>query len=302
MKRFLHKTLLFGAGPALVSIGLLLTDRSPPFTMDCSIDTIIIGDSHCQCAIDDAHLFGVTNLSMNSEGYLFSYAKLRFLLQDNPGIKIVLVGFSFHNLSSYYDEYLWGRQSQVPVRRYAQLLTISEKSALIIRSPDTVVSLLRGSLPTWIPAEESNPRLPFLGAFEPINTEKPLNKESMLGRARYQYYAGNNVAAFSVFNRRYLDKIVQLCREQEKRLIFLNTPLHATYRDLVPDIYKTEYESLRQSYGVEVIDFHDLALSDDCFLPDGDHVNSLGAQRVTDYLARATSRMRQEGVRDFSRQ
>jgi hypothetical protein len=286
---FLRKFLLFCAAPALLFLGLLflalaVPGRPPVVVFDRPIHTVIVGDSHCQCAVDDAVLPGVANLSLNSEGYIFSHAKLQLLFQQHPGIGTVFLGFSFHNLSSYYDDYIWGKQSGAVVRRYAALLTGAEKAALLRRNPAILVAFSLGLLPAWM-APGGTDGAPFIGAFEPVDTGKPLNTKSMLKRIRSQYYAGNHVAAFSILNRIYLVKIAQLCRAKGKRLVLLNTPLNEIYRSHIPPGYPEEYDALVRACGVEVVDFHDVTLPDDCFLPDGDHVNSRGARRVTEYLA-----------------
>ena len=37
--------------------------------------------------------------------YYFSYFKLKNILEENPNVRTVYLGFSYHNLSSHYDEY-----------------------------------------------------------------------------------------------------------------------------------------------------------------------------------------------------
>ena len=53
----------------------------------------------------------------------------------------------------------------------------------------------------------------------------------------------------------------------------------------IPKKYKDEYKEILKKFNLPVIDFLDLNLSDDHFLPDGDHLNSKGALLATKYFA-----------------
>lgn len=291
MRTFLRNFFQFCAGGALLILGLLFTvlaidGRPPPVILNNSVTTVVVGDSHIQCAVDDSALPGVVNLSMDSEGYIFSYAKLRYLLQQNPGIEKVILGCGPHNFSSYYEEGIWGEKSGPVLRRYTELLTPGERAEIILRNPCTLKDLSRGISSARFASFTPDGRVRFIGAFEAMNTGKPTDEASILKRIRSQFYIGEKVVSFSVIQRRYLDKIVQLCREQGKTLILLGTPLHEIYRSHVPPAYQAHYDAVVRTTDAEMVDFHDMVLPGSSFLPDGDHVNSRGAQQVTEYLAR----------------
>src|SRR6266513_3653769 len=104
----------------LLSIGILLIfawlsynnfQLLLKYRIDPEVKTIIIGDSHIELGINDHLLPDCINISESGEAFMFSYAKLQALLKHHPQIKTVFIGCSFHNLSSYYDNRMFGELS-----------------------------------------------------------------------------------------------------------------------------------------------------------------------------------------------
>ena len=71
-------------------------------------------------------------------------------------------------------------------------------------------------------------------------------------------------------------------KEKNKTLIGLNTPLHNYYTAQVPVIFKKKFRQVTSC--INVIDFEDLHLSENSFLPDGDHLTKVGAILTSNYL------------------
>ena len=79
--------------------------------LSSNITTIFIGDSHIQTAINDSLIENSINISTTAESYYFSYYKLQRYLPANPQIKRIYLGFSYHNFSNYYEDYISGKHS-----------------------------------------------------------------------------------------------------------------------------------------------------------------------------------------------
>ena len=45
------------------------------FTLPDKVNTLILGDSHVECGLDDSILTGTANVSQSGEAYLYAYAK-----------------------------------------------------------------------------------------------------------------------------------------------------------------------------------------------------------------------------------
>jgi hypothetical protein len=64
----------------------------------------------------------------------------------------------------------------------------------------------------------------------------------------------------------------------------MNMPLQEYYRKKLSDVYIHKYYEIINNSYLEVIDFSNLALNNDCFIGDGDHVSKKGARQTTEYF------------------
>ena len=285
MKSFLQHVMLFCTGPIAVFLILAALAPPPAIPLPDTIHTVVIGDSHAQCAVDDSRLPGVANLAAASESYLISHAKLRFLFREHPSIRTVLLDIGYHSLSTATEYQTWGPPSKPMLRRYARLLTFPEMASVVRHHPDAVLSFIRGTLPPRI-ALRNSPFHPMeWGGFFPKDTDQPLTPETIAWRIWGHFSDGSTPRRLSAFNQYWLERIVRLCRQNGVRLVLLSTPLHRAYRDQVPPFYRTACDDWIRNSGLEIVDLRHLPLPDDAFLPDGDHVNPRGAQIVTEHLA-----------------
>ena len=104
----------------------------------------------------------------------------------------------------------------------------------------------------------------------------------------------NNIATVS------LDKIIALCKESEKELIILITPINKKYSKQIPKEVKQTFRKLLtdlQQNNTEVYDFSSLQMPDENF-GDGDHLNEVGATRFTQKIIRMNNRKQKKPSRD----
>ena len=66
---------------------------------------LIVGDSHTQASINPILFASSVNISQAAEPYYLSFWKLQNIL-SNTAIDTVILGFSYHNLSSFNDQKL----------------------------------------------------------------------------------------------------------------------------------------------------------------------------------------------------
>lgn len=247
------------------------------------IDSVILGDSHTAWAIDDTAVPGLSNLSVNAEGYKYTYLKLERLLRTKQQVKRVYLAFSYANLAGYYDDYITGATFRLFADRYLGLLSASDLLELVRNSPSTAPDLfqrlLRGGLPAGIRQEctlyqnfFTNPATRRFETFRPDVMEK---------RIAEQYYLNGALQGQSAVNLEYLDRIIRLLRAHGIEIVMLNTPMHAEYQKRVPARFREMYSQVLEQYGLPSFDFSDLKLGDAEFLPDGDHTNYPGAMLVT---------------------
>ncbi|MDH5675425.1 MAG: hypothetical protein OEZ06_25105 [Myxococcales bacterium] len=286
MKHFLLRLALFLSLLSLTCAALVVgtvelhrrtIDRC---TLGAEIDTVIAGDSHTMWAIDDSQLPGLRNISLNAEGYRYTYLKLRHLLQTDHRIATIYIGVSYHNFAGYYDEYIYGVTFHDYLERYLSLLSRADYEGLVRYAPQHSLGLARSIVQRGFRPGLKGECLMY-GQFPAEQKTQVFDASKMQARLEEQFYRSNRVVEPSVSNVEYLQKIVDLCRAHGLRVAALATPLHPEYERRIPASYRRLLRHFLQDSGLPYYDFADLTLSDAEFLPDGDHTNYAGAMTTT---------------------
>ena len=137
MRRFIKKSFVFLILPIIIG-GLIF----PVFVIGIStiasedqlkpyIKNVYLGDSHIQYAINDSIIPNSLNLATTSESFYFSYYKLKLLLDNNPAVENVYLGFSYHSLSNYYERFISGDYSSAIAPKYFYILPSKEQFRMI---------------------------------------------------------------------------------------------------------------------------------------------------------------------------
>ncbi len=290
MKRFLVKSISFSGALLLLLIILfwISVELNRKLYRNVSIDpgitTLVIGDSHTELAVNDSLLPNTLNISTPAEGYIFTYLKLKNILSQNSHIRNIILGASYHNFSSYYDKYIFEEEPYYLISQYLSLMNYKEILGFIRKSSSVknLAAIFRNSFKNII--EYKKDYYPYIGGFHVIDNTDLLTSERIIKRIDSQYYLNNRLMPPSAINKSYFNKILDLCNEKGVCLILLNTPLYSEYFSRIPSEYLNEYQSMINNCGAIEINFSNLKLSADCFLPDGDHLRYRGAMLTTQYL------------------
>jgi len=245
------------------------------------VNTVIIGDSHTMWGIDASNIDRVRNISLNAEGYVYTYHKLEQLLNTESNISHVYLGFGYHNLSGYYDKYIYGEQFKNFIHRYLGVMESNDFIRVILNNPKDLFVIFKNILQRGIRSGLKQ-KCTLYGFFPKDKKLSELDLEQMRIRIQEQFYEKEEVISTSESNMKYLDKIISLLHNRQVKLTILNTPLHYKYIELIPDKYKALYHEYINRNQLELLDFRNLALPDSYFLPDGDHVNYNGALLTTE--------------------
>jgi hypothetical protein len=238
-----------------------------------------IGDSHVQACMNDSIIRSAINFSQHSESFYFSYYKLRKILDDGVAVKRAYLGFSYHNLSAYVEDFMYGKHSWEIAPKYFFTLPGSEQWKLIASNRGNLYPFTKNII-----ASGFQPSFP--GRYTNDFARERVNYKSVEKRIRYLYYSDGQLRPFSGINLYYLDKIVSLCSQRGIDLHFLSTPLHLYHRGKVPQEYLDKYRETVRHYNIPVVDLSDDRLDDSCFMPDGDHVSRRGAIIVSEHFAK----------------
>lgn len=290
MKRFLQQTVIFFGIPFSIIIILLLSlnyinnKAMAEYKLDNGVKSLFIGDSHIQCAINVALIPNVVNLAQSSETMFFSYFKIKYILQNNPAIKTVYLGFSYHNISTYGDEFTYGKYSYDIASRYFFILPLEQKKEIVkhnLNQPKMLGKLLVNGFNTLYTEKEN---YSFLGGYKNGYKNVMAVKKSMDNRLDLQFYESGKLRDFSSVNVKYLNKIALLCNQKNIELVILQTPLHAYYKNHIPLKFIQKYDALTSLYKFKIIDLGNLILNDSCYFPNGDHVSERGAVLTSNFF------------------
>lgn len=280
MKPFILRLLIFSMAASVVIVTPIIYKRcfEPPvdFAIEKSKSTLILGDSHTECAINDSIFADAANYSMSAEAYLYSYIKLRHFISANSHIKTVILGFSFYSLSDLYD--YWYYRDDVVEKRIPSFMYFMN-----FRELAEIARLNPGAFYRATFSETTR---------ESLRADR-LDDLQMGGYLRLNRYAldedlkiirNTPKSEFKLSNLqvKYLEKIIDFCRQNSIRLIFLNTPMYeggGTYymRNEFNKLYQSNYKS------IPLLDYVDYKMPDSCY-GDASHLNYIGAIKFSSVL------------------
>lgn len=290
MREFIRKIILFIVGLFLLTIPILIifiiyiSSISHNYKISSDITTLFMGDSYKECAINDNIIPYCINTASSSESYYYTFFKLKILYANNPSIKKVYLGFSFHSLSSHNDNTL---KSVFIVPKYFYLLPFKEKLFLIKSNKGQLPLLFKNILKQgWIILLDQD-KSPYRGGFMNDFKQTKAVKISINKSLDFHYYTNRKINSYSSLNIYYLNKIVDFCKSNGIEVFLLNTPLHEYYYKNVPIEYIKKLNKIVFDNKYPYIDLSNFKLDDKGFSPDGCHVSFLGATETTLELARS---------------
>jgi hypothetical protein len=291
MRVFIRKIVLFFLTVASFFALLLLfltyiNNRAlKNYTIPADIHLLITGDSHIQLSINDKQLSNSISMAKPGESTYYTFYKLGPILKKNPSIKKIYLGFSYHTISSYSNDNIYGARSKDIAARYFFILPFSEKVKMVTHNKNNLPTLFRNTIARGFHTlHAKNQNFSFIGGYENTFSKTAVIKESMDKRITIQYYENDTVRDFSYININYLDKIIALCKKRDVELVILNTPIHPYYKSRIPQKFIAKYNDLITKNGLKQIAFEGLKMSDSCFIADGDHLSIMGALLTTAYL------------------
>ena len=288
MKYLIRKTLIFILAPALAIVSIifiasfLLRSLAYNDKVDSNISTVFIGDSHIQLAINDSIITQSLNLAKESESFYFSFFKLKMLLESNTTIKHVYLGLGFHSLSDYCDKSIDGQNSSSIAPTYYCIMPVREQLRIIYWNRTNLAIFMKNLSTEWVSQALNNNDYSFMGGFLPFRNDELFLVDSIIDdRLNSQFFNNGNLNSFSDLNILYLYKIADLCKINDVDFTVLNTPLHEYYYQKTPKAYKDKLNEIILAHQWKYIDLSCFMLNDNCFMPDGDHISSLGAEKTS---------------------
>lgn len=282
LKRIAGFGLFFCSLVLVLTIGFVKSssidgDSITPYT------TVILGDSHTECAISDSILKESINLSKSADTYFHSFVKLKYLtsLPENR-IRRVILGVSPHSFSTALQQ--WYEDPRYVAPKVSNYLSLFEAEDIWFALKSNPAAFLDGMLQfdkyQGLRILERRERsLRDLGGFLALNKTFDPTKNDMI--------AGSVVDDADREERQlfYLNQIEALCKKYELELVMLSTPLHQTY----PGNRSGEFFAKLDSISFSIKDYTNLKLDSDAYA-DTEHLNARGASLFTHLLAEELNR------------
>ena len=251
---------------------------------------VFAGDSNVECAVNDSIIEHSINIAQSGEAYLYSYVKIKALLEHNNQINTIFLGLSENNLLKETEE-RWLFRDEFVIEKiglYSYLMDPEEKLLIAKNNPKAfyngLIESVRGNLKILrksFSRAEANDRLESFGGFEYLTRDK-LNEAKQMVSPEEQYVEHE----IGHIQEEYLRKISDLCYEKSVNLVFINTPKHYYYSMYINKKARQDWLSFTSSLPMDsLIDLSTFTLPDSCF-GDLQHLNYKGANIFSEYLNR----------------
>lgn len=284
MKILIKKATFFLVVPLFIIciIAIVHKIKISSIKIEKSVNTLILGDSHTQTGIDDSVLKNALNISQPSEHFLYSYNVLRLLIDNNPQINKVILGVSFHSFCRSYDQYIQDDdKTKFMYPRYYSILDIDSVKDLGKIPVKQFKGILNRVFEDIVHSSTIHD-YSFIGGFYKSDRSNLSQQTISSAIQRHYYTESGSIQKHSTIQVDYLKKIIQLCKTKKIKLILVNTPINKNYLRMIPKEIVQDYHFTMGQFDKEVVflDYHSIDFTDDCY-GDGDHLNSIGAQKFT---------------------
>ena len=290
MKNFLYNVNIFFAllvGLFLIFIlGSYFTSSSiinkTVYKVNSSIDKIVIGHSHPECAYNDTIIANCKNMASSGTSYFYNYYTLKPLISNNNGIKSIFIEFTNNQVDSIMTDWIWGdKYLPFKYQLYGPFIDSDGLSLLLDKNPVGLISGIKKSLR------------------QNITLIATSNYSYVANRGSYRYLVKNDVNAeiaklsakkievtttmyTSEYNLNYLEKIIKFCESREVKVYLIRSPIHRRHpmtsnERLFQKVLKTRFAH------VDFLDFKDFPILNSEF-GDLGHLNFLGARRFSTWF------------------
>ncbi|MDN3666174.1 hypothetical protein QWY92_12250 [Algibacter miyuki] len=272
MKKFIIKIVFFIL-PILIFPVLLKQVDSYIFkktTTNLKGNILVLGDSHTQTGINDNLNIALDNLSQSSETYFFSYYKLKKIISQRKPAMIIL-GLSPHNLTFFQDEKTYGFNESTRFKalweRYYFSLNYEGIKTLNKNSSTNVYSITTNILNTNF-KEILRGKNAYIGGFRK-SEETNLDSILLNNKIKIHFYNNKNkVYKESQVQIEYLNKIYDLCKENDIIFNVINLPTHKLYKSKIPNEVLNTYDKIIKNLknkGVTTLDYSLMDLPNNYF-------------------------------------
>lgn len=220
------------------------------------------------------------NLAFPSELFVFTYLKIK-LLQP----KTVLVALNPQHLQKNNEDAL--KNGLLSEGQYSYLYEhLDTKAQELLYQVCPFEQWVFFQAKQWLPFLGSRLKTPaqesLLGSYQAYHNDKEVTKQSIVRRLQTVFKQYNYQQ--SALQLTYLKEIIQYCKQQKIRLVFVGFPLHPSFfAQISPKVFRefrTTLQSLRYLGDFEYWDYTQ-QFSNPVLFYDPDHLNETGAKALS---------------------
>lgn len=266
--------------------------------LSISPDTYLVfaGNSTVECSVDDRLIYHSINIAQAGEAYLYSYSKIKALLENNAHIRYVFISYSYADLLIEKEEtWLLSDYFMVEkVQNYHYLLDKQERVFLVKSNPaaylngliKSVVKSL-GTVARSLGTESSASFIPNFGGYKRLERDKlSVDPGLEAGWDQSVQQSTNQI--------KYLRMISELCQQHSVTLILFNPPKHKSYIENVnPEIRQLWLDTRNSLPSDSLLDLSGFLMPDSCY-GDLSHLNYKGATVFSHHLNEKLNPIHQE--------
>lgn len=291
MRKFINRILLFGlyiiSPIAIALIGSHIVLNNPKYwKLPTNKDYIVLGHSHPECAFNDTLISGLVNLGKSGESYFYTYLKAKKIIPNNKTLKAVFIEFGNSNIGRGMDSWIWDdKHIQQNFPRYFSLLDYSDFKILAENNFKAILNcppsrFIKEIGYTYMSSLILRKNFRSNTRFGGYNYLKA-NKVELLVKDEMSSNRDNNIIEkdISEINIKYLQKIVELCNENNIKAFLIRSPVHSKYFSIYNEV---DFNRVLKAYfqNTEFIDFASFPLQNNEYRDFG-HLNYQGAHKFS---------------------
>jgi hypothetical protein len=260
------------------------------------INVLAMGDSHVATGFDPRVFKNAFNFSLYGENYIYNYYKLKYILQRNPQVRVVILPIDLHSFSSWRaDRFLFDFYWVKYLNYWEVGWYKKEVLKFLSKYINGKFFPYKGEFETVFhlpPQMERNRKVPLPKIFQGfiLKTENFHQNRNERARQRvslhfYKHYHLDDELVH------YFKKIIVLCSQKKRILVLVKFPVSKIYfqyasKKIPVDIIYKKVQSIIQPYrNVRVLDYQKLFFENDgIYFDDPDHLNQKGAKVLSEKI------------------
>lgn len=283
MKLFLKHFILFTFFSVGIFLILLISqnfilNRKADFKLSSDTETIILGHSHPERAYNDTLIPFTKNLAGAAEPYLYTLAKTRKIIEQNPQIKTVLIECSNNQFSKEMNNWTWGNKMASKLHIYGPFLNFNEYKILVSKSPklflESISVLFRENLAKILLSDYNY--INKIGGYSWNDLKlKKAPKTNNTEQFKFE---------ISKANISFLKQLISYLEAKSIKVILIRTPTLSSYYNLYSEI---QYQAIMNSQfrKTEFLDFSNYTMEYSNYV-DRQHMNAKGAKEFSKWFSK----------------